>query len=74
MTALVTEDERVTAHAAYAGDAERKEAHYLGVYDAVLERPDDPRLGVPLAVRIARLLDEAAALEPAGVEWSELRV
>ena len=69
MTVLVTEGDRVTSHTAYADGVERKEAHYLGLYDALLHRPDDPRLGVPLAARVARLLEEAAALPPADVAW-----
>jgi predicted dehydrogenase len=73
MTVLVTEGDRVTGHTAYADDVERKEAHYLGVYDAVLHRPDDPRLGVGLAIRIAELLEQAAALPPSDVAWSEVR-
>jgi predicted dehydrogenase len=73
MTVLVTEGDRVTGHTAYADDVERKQAHYLGLYDALLHRPDDPRLGVPLALRIARLLEEAAALPEADVAWSEVR-
>ena len=73
MTVLVTEGDRVTDHTAYADDVERKEAHYLGLYDALLHRPDDPRLGVPLALRIARLLEEAAALPAGDVAWSEVQ-
>jgi predicted dehydrogenase len=72
MTVLVTEGDRVTGHAAYDDVVERKQAHYLGLYDALLHRPDDPRLGVELALRIARLLEEAAALPAADVAWSEL--
>jgi predicted dehydrogenase len=72
MTVLVTEGDRVAAHTAYVDDVERKQAHYLGVYDALLHRPDDPRLGVPLALRIARLLEEAAALPASDVAWDEL--
>jgi predicted dehydrogenase len=70
MTVLVTEGDRVTQHTAYADDVERKEAHYLGLYAALLHRPDDPRLGVPLALRIARLLEEAAALPASDVAWN----
>jgi predicted dehydrogenase len=73
MTALVTEGDRVTGHAAYVDTVERKQAHYRGLYDALLHRPDDPRLGVDLALRIARLLEEAAALPAADVAWSEVR-
>lgn len=69
MTVLVLEGGRVVAHAAYADDVERKQAHYRGLYDALLHRPDDPRLGVGLALRIARLLEEAAALPAAEVAW-----
>lgn len=72
MTVLVTEGDRVTAHSAYADDVERKQAHYLGLYDALLHRPDDPRLGVGLALRIARLLEDAAALPAADVAWAEV--
>ena len=72
MTVLVSEGDRVTAHAAYTGALPRKEAHYLGLYDALLHRPDDPRLGVGLALRIARLLDEAAALPAADVAWADV--
>ena len=45
MTVLVMEGDRVTGHTAYADTVERKQAHYLGLYDALLHRPDDPRLG-----------------------------
>jgi len=72
MTVLVTEGDRVTTHTAYADVVERKQAHYLGLYDALLHRPDDPRLGVPLALRIATLLEEAAALPLAEVDWAEV--
>jgi predicted dehydrogenase len=72
MTVLVTEGDRVTAHTAYADTVERKQAHYLGLYDALLHRPDDPRLGVGLALRVARLLEEAASMPPADVTWSEV--
>ena len=72
MTVLVMEGDRVTSHTAYADTVERKQAHYLGLYDALLHRPDDPRLGVGLALRIARLLEEAAALPPAEVAWGEV--
>ena len=72
MTVLVMEGDRVTGHAAYADTVERKQPHYLGLYDALLHRPDDPRLGVGLALRIARVLEEAAALPTAGVAWDEV--
>jgi predicted dehydrogenase len=72
MTVLVTEGDRVTAHAAYADDVERKQAHYVGLYDALRHRPDDPRLGVGLALRIARLLEDAAALPASDVAWDEV--
>ena len=72
MTALVTEGDRVTAHTAYAGSVDRKQAHYLGLYDALLHRPDDPRLGLGLALRIAMLLESAAALPDSDVAWREV--
>ncbi len=72
MTVLVIEGERVTSHTAYAGTVERKQAHYLGLYDALLHRPDDPRLGVGLALRIAGALEEAAALPASEVDWREV--
>ena len=73
MTVLVMEGDRVTRHTAYADDVERKQAHYLGLYDALLHRPDDPRLGVPLALAIARLLEEAASMPAGDAVWSEVR-
>jgi predicted dehydrogenase len=73
MTVLVTEGDRVTGHTAYADTVERKQAHYLGLYDALLHRPDDPRLGVGLALRIAQLLEEAAALPASEITWAEVR-
>jgi predicted dehydrogenase len=72
MTVLVMEGDRVTSHTAYADTVERKQAHYLGLYDALRNRPDDPRLGVGLALRIATLLEEAAALPAAEVAWAEV--
>jgi predicted dehydrogenase len=72
MTAVVTERERVVEHVSYTGAASRKEAHYLGLYDALLHRPEDPRLGVPMALRIAELLEEAAASPSSEVDWSEV--
>ena len=72
MTVLVVESDRVTGHTAYVDTVERKQAHYLGLYDALLHRPDDPRLGVGLALRIARLLEEAAALPASAVRWSDV--
>jgi predicted dehydrogenase len=72
MTVLVVEGDRVTRHAAYADTVERKQAHYLGLYEALLRRPDDPRLSVGLALRIARLLEAAAALPAADVRWDEV--
>jgi predicted dehydrogenase len=73
MTVLVTEGGRVTGHTAYVDTVERKQAHYLGLYDALLHRPDDPRLGVGLALRIALLLEDAAALPASDVAWDEVR-
>jgi predicted dehydrogenase len=72
MTVLVIEGDRVTGHTAYADTVERKQAHYLGLYDALLHRSHDPRLGVGLALRIARLLEEASALPASDVDWREV--
>jgi predicted dehydrogenase len=72
MTVLVMQGDRVTSHTAYADTVERKQAHYLGLYDALLHRPDDPRLGVGLALRIAALLEEAATLPAGDVDWREM--
>ena len=72
MTVLVTEGDRVTGHTAYADSVDRKQAHYLGLYDALLHRPEDPRLGLGLALRIARLLESAAALPASDVAWREV--
>ena len=66
MTALVREGDAITTHTAYTGRVGRKHAHYRGVYDSLLTDPGDPRLGLTLAARIARTLEEAGtAPEPA---------
>ena len=66
MTVLVRESDAITTHTAYAGRVGRKHAHYRGVYDSLLTDPGDPRLGLTLAVRITRTLEEAGtAPEPA---------
>jgi hypothetical protein len=57
MTGLVVQDGGVVEHLGYTGTASRKEAHYLGLYDALLSDPANPRLGVPLAAEIAALLE-----------------
>lgn len=72
MTALVTAGDRVVAHAAYTGALGRKEAHYTGLYDALLSGAADPRLGVPLAREVARLLEEAALAPPLEVAWTDV--
>jgi predicted dehydrogenase len=70
LTGLVLEDGRIIEHLGYAGTASRKEAHYLGLYDALLSDPGDRRLGVPLAREIAELLELG---QRAGAGASELR-
>jgi predicted dehydrogenase len=70
LTALVVEGGVVTDQMGYAGDAGRKEAHYRGLYDVLLSDPADPRLGVPLAADLARLLEAATTAPPADVRWS----
>lgn len=75
MTAVVSAGDRVVAHAAYTGTLGRKEAHYAGLYDALLSDPPgpaDPRLGVPLAREVARLLEEAALAPPLEVAWTDV--
>ncbi len=73
MTVTVVEGGLVTEHVGYAGTVGRKEAHYRGLYDALLADPADPRLGVPLAADIARLLEAAATTPPLAVRWTEIR-
>jgi predicted dehydrogenase len=70
LTATILEDGTVTEHVGHDGDAGRKEAHYRGLYDVLLSDPSDPRLGVPLATDLARLLEAAASAPPVAVRWS----
>ncbi len=72
LTATVVEGGVVTHQVGYAGSAGRKEAHYRGLYDVLLSDPGDPRLGVPLAADVARVLESAASAPPADVRWSTL--
>ena len=72
LTVTVLEGGLVTEHVGYAGTASRKEAHYRGLYDVLLADSSDPRLGVPLAADIARLLEAAGSAEPGVVGWSEV--
>jgi len=72
LTVTVLEGGLVTEHVGYAGTVSRKEAHYRGLYDVLLTDPADPRLGVPLAADIARLLEATTSVEPGAVGWSEL--
>ena len=73
LTVTVLEGALVTEHVGYVGTATRKEAHYRGLYDVLLADPSDPRLGLPLAADIARLLEAAGSAEPGAVAWSEIR-
>jgi hypothetical protein len=70
LTVTVVEGGVVTEQVGYAGAAGRKEAHYRGLYDVLLSDPADPRLGVPLAADLARLLEAATTAPPADVRWS----
>ena len=70
LTVTVVERGSVTGHAGYAGTISRKQAHYEGLYDALLADRDDVRLGVGLARDIAELLEEAAAAASGAVGWS----
>ncbi|GAA3827042.1 Gfo/Idh/MocA family protein [Nocardioides panacisoli] len=72
MTGLLLEDGRVVEHAGYTGGLGRKEAHYAGLYDALLTDAGDPRLGVPLAAEIARVLEDAAGAHGGGALFSEV--
>jgi predicted dehydrogenase len=62
VTALHLANGEVVEQIGYTGTASRKDAHYLGVYDAVLTRPADPRLGLPLARQIADALNAATQI------------
>jgi predicted dehydrogenase len=70
LTATVLEGGIVSEHVGHDSDAGRKEAHYRGLYDVLLSDPSDPRLGVPLATDLARLLEAATTAPPAVVRWS----
>jgi predicted dehydrogenase len=72
LTVTLLERGLVVEHVGYTGTASRKEAHYRGLYDALLTDPSDPRLGVPLATDIARLLEASASAAPAEQRWSEI--
>jgi len=72
MTGLVREGDALTAHASYAGTVDRKHAHYRGVYEALLSGARDDRLGLALAERIARTLEEAAEAPRADLALSSL--
>jgi predicted dehydrogenase len=72
LTATVVEDGLVTQHVGYSGDAGRKEAHYRGLYDVLLSDPSDPRLGVPLATDLARLLECAPRCPAADIRWTTI--
>lgn len=73
MTVVVGRRDRVLEHVAYTGSAGRKEAHYLGVYNALLGGGSDPRLGFPLAAEISGLLEEARSLSArSDLRWSSI--
>lgn len=64
MTGMVLHGGSVVDQLAYAGADGRKVEHYLGVYRALLDAPDDRRLGVGLARTIAQLLESAGTTAP----------
>jgi predicted dehydrogenase len=72
MTAVALESGVVAEHVGYAGSLDRKQAHYQGLYDVLLADPADPRLGVPLAAEIARLLQDAESVSPGTTVWSQV--
>jgi predicted dehydrogenase len=75
MTGLLLHRGAVVAHAGYDGSLGRKEAHYTGLYRALLESPQDERLGFQLAESIARTLQAAGDFRPASgsaVSWESV--
>lgn len=73
MTVVTCDPEQRLGHVAYTGSVGRKEAHYLGVYEHLLDESDDPRLGLALAELIAQVLEDADAVRsPADVTWSSI--
>ncbi len=73
MTGLVLRDGVPVEHAGYVGADARKDAHYRGLYEVLLTRPDDERLGVPLATEIARVLEATGRGSSDGaVGWTNL--
>src|SRR3954451_19465902 len=70
LTATVVEDGVLTEHAGHPGGVVRKEPLCRGLYDVLLADPSDPRLGVPLATDLARLLGSAYTAPAAEVRWS----
>jgi hypothetical protein len=58
-------------HLGYTGSAGRKAAHYLGLYRALRDHPDDHRLSVDLAATIAALLEAGpVTVAETPVRWS----
>lgn len=76
MTGLVLHDGVAVAHAGYDGSLGRKEAHYTGLYRALLESSEDTRLGFRLAESIAGTLQAAAEPIPrsarSGFAWQSV--
>jgi len=70
LTVTVVEEGLVTEHVGWTGTHGRKEAHYRGLYDVLLSRPDDGRLGVPLAAEIAGLFEAAGSAARGVTRWS----
>jgi predicted dehydrogenase len=60
LTATVLEEGVVSHHVGYTDSPDRKQAHYIGLYNVLFTDPYDARLGVPLARQIAGLLEGSA--------------
>ncbi|HEX2896148.1 MAG TPA: Gfo/Idh/MocA family oxidoreductase [Marmoricola sp.] len=72
MTGLLLVDGEIVEHAGYTESAGRKEAHYLGLYRALRDDPDDVRLSVELARTIAATLESGAGVAPSALQWSSV--
>lgn len=56
MTGIVLDGGRTVEHLGHDASADRKTAHYRGMYAALLRSPDHPLLSLGTAVRVARAL------------------
>ncbi len=73
MTGHLLVGQSLTEHSAYTGTVDRKTAHYLGVYEALLGNDPaapDGALGFDVAATITRLLADACTCAPGGSAWT----